>query len=95
MRCEFHDLIKDMLGDSQPPATPKPEAEPYIFGVRPATRPVDPSPAVLSARGGDESIQRAVQRLEVDLQEIESLLRELLSLRAAPQARRTAETQAK
>ena len=31
----------------------------------------------------------------VDLQEIESLLRELLSLRAAPQARRTAETQAK
>ncbi len=95
MRCEYHDLIRDMLGDNQPPAPPEPPAEPYIVGLRPATRPAAPSPAVPPAKSSDESFQRAVKRLELDLQEIELLLRELLILRAAPPAKITRETQAR
>jgi hypothetical protein len=95
MRCEYHDLIRDMLGDNQPPAPPEPQAEPYIVGLRPATRPAAPSPAVPPAERGDESSQRAVKRLDLDLQKIESLLPELLSLRAAPPAKSTQERQAR
>jgi hypothetical protein len=93
MRCEYHEVIRDMLGDNQPPATPESQPEPYIFGLRPATRPAAPSPAVPTAKSGEESFQRAVRRLDLDLQEIESLPREPLGLRAAPRAEKTQETQ--